>query len=82
VKDGIAAYDYNFLGMQRSTVAAGQKLTPGKHTIKFNFAYDGGGPGKGGLGHSRQLKTVVCKRNVEKKSPLLLKEGWPGRLII
>jgi hypothetical protein len=50
VKDGIAAYDYNFLGMQRFTVAAGQKLTPGKHTIKFDFAYDGGGPGKGGLG--------------------------------
>ena len=50
VKDGIAAYDYNFLGMQRFTVAAGQKLTPGKHTIKFDFAYDGGGPGKGGSG--------------------------------
>jgi len=50
VKDGIAAYDYNFLGMQRFTVAAGQKLTPGKHTIMFDFAYDGGGPGKGGLG--------------------------------
>jgi arylsulfatase len=50
VKDGVAAYDYNFLGMQQFTVAAGQKLTPGKHTIKFDFAYDGGGPGKGGLG--------------------------------
>lgn len=50
VKDGVAAYDYNFLGMQRYTVAAGQKITPGKHTIKFDFAYDGGGPGKGGLG--------------------------------
>lgn len=50
VKDGIVAYDYNFLGMQRFTVSSSAKLTPGKHTIKFNFAYDGGGPGKGGLG--------------------------------
>jgi arylsulfatase len=50
VKDGIAAYDYNFLGINRYTVAAAQKLTPGKHTIKFDFAYDGGGPGKGGMG--------------------------------
>jgi arylsulfatase A-like enzyme len=50
VKDGIAAYDYNFLGISRYTVAATQKLTPGKHTIKFDFAYDGGGPGKGGMG--------------------------------
>ncbi len=50
VKDGILAYDYNFLGMERYTVAANQKLTPGKHTVKFDFAYDGGGPGKGGMG--------------------------------
>jgi len=50
VKDGVAAYDYNFLGMQRFTVASSEKLTQGKHTIKFDFAYDGGGPGKGGMG--------------------------------
>jgi arylsulfatase A-like enzyme len=50
VKDGIAAYDYNFLGLQRFTVSSSAKLTPGKHTIKFDFAYDGGGPGKGGMG--------------------------------
>ena len=50
VKDGMAAYDYNFLGMQRFTVASSAKLTPGKHTIKFDFSYDGGGPGKGGMG--------------------------------
>jgi len=36
--------------MQRFTVIATQKLTSGKHTIKFDFAYDGGGPGKGGMG--------------------------------
>jgi arylsulfatase A-like enzyme len=50
VKDGVAAYDYNFLGMQRFTISSSAKLTPGKHTIKFDFAYDGGGPGKGGMG--------------------------------
>ena len=31
-------------------VAADQKLAPGKHTITFDFAYDGGGVGKGGTG--------------------------------
>jgi arylsulfatase len=50
VKDGVVAYDYNFLGMQRFTVSSSAKLTPGKHTIKFDFVYDGGGPGKGGIG--------------------------------
>jgi arylsulfatase len=50
VKDGVPAYDYNFLGMERYTVKATQKLAPGKYTIKFEFAYDGGGVGKGGMG--------------------------------
>jgi len=50
VKDGVPAYDYNFLGLQRTTIASAKKLAPGKNTIKFDFAYDGGGPGKGGIG--------------------------------
>jgi len=50
VKDGVPAYDYNFLGLQHTTIASTKKLAPGKNTIKFDFAYDGGGPGKGGTG--------------------------------
>ncbi len=48
VKDGVPAYDYNFLGLQRTTVAAAKPLAPGKSTVRVEFAYDGGGPGKGG----------------------------------
>ena len=50
VKDGVPAYDYNFLGLQRSSIAAQQKLKAGKATIRLEFAYDGGGLGKGGKG--------------------------------
>jgi arylsulfatase len=50
VNDGVPAYDYNFLGLQRTTIAAAKKLAPGSATIRFDFAYDGGGPGKGGTG--------------------------------
>ena len=50
VKDGTLAYDYNFLGMERYTVSTSEKLKPGKHSVKFDFAYDGGGIGKGGMG--------------------------------
>ena len=50
VKDGVPAYDYNFLGLQHTTIASTTKLAPGKATIRFEFAYDGGGPGKGGTG--------------------------------
>jgi arylsulfatase A-like enzyme len=48
-KDGKPMYTYNFLGLQRFTVAAAQAVPAGKATIRFAFAYDGG-VGKGGLG--------------------------------
>jgi arylsulfatase A-like enzyme len=50
VKDGVPAYDYNFLGLQRTSIAASKPLVAGRNTIRFDFAYDGGGPGKGGTG--------------------------------
>lgn len=50
VKDGVPGYDYNFLGLQRTTLLATTPLKPGKATVRFEFAYDGGGPGKGGTG--------------------------------
>jgi arylsulfatase len=50
VKDGKPAYTYNYLGLQRFTVASPQAMPAGKGTIRLEFAYDGGGLGKGGLG--------------------------------
>jgi arylsulfatase len=49
-KDGKPTYTYNVLGLQRFTVAATQAVPAGKASIRFDFAYDGGGLGKGGLG--------------------------------
>jgi len=69
VKDGIAAYDYNFLGMERYTVAATEKLKPGKHVLKFDFAYDGGGPGKGGLGTIYIDDKKVGEGRIERTQP-------------
>ena len=50
VKDGKPTYTYNFLGLSSSKVAAPRPLPEGKVTIRYEFAYDGGGPGKGGTG--------------------------------
>jgi arylsulfatase len=50
VKNGVPAYDYNFLGLQRTSVASTRKLAPGKAELRFQFDYDGGGQGKGGTG--------------------------------
>lgn len=48
--NGKPTYTYNFLGLERFTIAAGRPLPAGKATIRFEFAYDGGGLGKGGAG--------------------------------
>jgi arylsulfatase len=50
VKDGVPAYDYNFLGLQRTSIVSSKKLSPGKSELRFQFDYDGGGPAKGGQG--------------------------------
>ena len=50
MKAGKPVYTYNWLGLKRYTIAAKQPVPPGKATIRFEFAYDGGGFGKGGMG--------------------------------
>jgi arylsulfatase len=48
LKDGKPTYCYNFLGLEEYRVSAPQAVVAGKATIRMNFDYDGGGPGKGG----------------------------------
>ena len=49
VLDGRPTYTYNVANLERY-VLAGKPLSPGKHKIRYEFKYDGGGPGKGGRG--------------------------------
>jgi len=52
VNDNKPAFAYAFTNRADSTyrVTSKDALTPGKHTIAFDFKYDGGGLGKGGTG--------------------------------
>jgi arylsulfatase len=50
VKEGKPMYEYNYFTVERFKIAGKDKLAPGKHTIRFEFKYDGGGVGKGGTG--------------------------------
>ena len=50
VKAGKPAFSYNYLGQQSYHITPSQSIKPGKHTVVFEFKYDGGGVGKGGLG--------------------------------
>jgi hypothetical protein len=48
VKDGKPRYCYNLLGIQRFYVDSDQEVPGGTHQVRMEFAYDGGGMGKGG----------------------------------
>ena len=50
VKGRVPAYNYNFLGLQRTSIAGTGKLPQGKATLQFVLDYEGGGAGKGGQG--------------------------------
>jgi len=48
-KAGRVHHVYNFGGLERTTVSSPQALVPGRHTVRYEFAYDGGAPGSGGI---------------------------------
>jgi arylsulfatase len=47
-KDGKAKFTYNLLGLQVFTSESDEPVPPGKHQVRAEFAYDGGGLAKGG----------------------------------
>ena len=71
VKDGVPAYDYNFLGLERTTIAGKEKLKPGKATVRFEFAYDGGGLGKGGKATLFVNDKKVGEGRIERTQPMI-----------
>lgn len=71
VKDGVPAYTYNFLGLTSQTVAASQPLPAGKSTVRFEFAYDGGGLGKGGTGTLFVNDKKVGEGRIDRTQPMI-----------
>ncbi|GAA3861923.1 arylsulfatase AtsD [Leifsonia kafniensis] len=48
LKNGAAKFVYNVLGIQEFATVADAPVPGGKHQVRMEFAYDGGGLGKGG----------------------------------
>jgi arylsulfatase len=46
--DGVPVYCYNLMGLQLTKVAGADRLAAGNHRVVMSFAYDGGGPARGG----------------------------------
>ncbi len=47
-REGRPCYVYNFFGLRVHTVRAEEPMTPGRHEVRMDFCYDGGGLGRGG----------------------------------
>jgi len=71
LENGVPAYHYNFLNIERFTVAADQPLPPGKSTVRLEFAYDGGGIGKGGTATLYVNDQNVAEGRIERTQPRL-----------
>jgi arylsulfatase len=87
LKDGRPAYCYNLFGLQRFKVHGETAVAPGEHQVRMEFAYDGGGLGKGGtvtlrldgakLGEGRVDATVPMAFSADETTDVGSDSGTP-----
>jgi len=68
-KDGKPTYAYNFLGLETTKIAANEAIPEGKATIRYEFAYDGPGLGKGGTGTILVNGKKVAEGKIKRTQP-------------
>jgi arylsulfatase len=69
---GKPVFTYNFVDLERFRWEGQQPLTPGKHTVVFDFKYDGPGFGKGGSGILKVDDLEVATKQVPHTIPFLM----------
>jgi arylsulfatase A-like enzyme len=83
LQHGKPVFVYNFLDMERFRWEGGvgglvgddlfgKALKPGRHTITFDFKYDGPGPGKGGTGVLLVDGRELVRKTIAHTVPLLM----------
>ena len=69
LKSGKPAFSYNYLGMESTQIIAPEALKPGNYKLVYDFKYDGGGMGKGGVGTIFVNDKKVAEKRIEKTQP-------------
>jgi arylsulfatase len=86
-KAGKAKFAYNFFGLETFTTEATQAIPTGKHQVRMEFAYDGGGLAKGGnvtlyydgkkVGEGRVERTVPMIFSADETTDIGREAGTP-----
>jgi arylsulfatase len=69
--DGRPRYCYNLFGIQRFYVGADEAVPAGDHQVRIEFAYDGGGLGKGGTATLHVDGNQVGEGRIEGTVPMV-----------
>jgi arylsulfatase A-like enzyme len=69
LKNGKPAFTYNYLGLEQTQIIAPEALKPGNYKLVYDFKYDGGGMGKGGVGTITVNGKKVAEKRIEKTQP-------------
>lgn len=87
LRSGKLVYSYNYLGLERTSVESTTPVAPGSATVRMEFAYDGGGLGKGGavtllvngkkVGEGRIARTQPLAFSAEDGTDVGMDEGTP-----
>jgi len=75
LRDGKPTFVYNFLGQERPTFTADAPLPKGKTTLVVEFAYDGGGVGKGATVTLKANGKQVASGRLERTVPIQFSIG-------
>ena len=70
LEKGKPTFHYNTVNLYHYTIASPQELAPGKHTLVFDFKYDGGGVGKGGTGTLSADGKQIAQGKIERTVPI------------
>jgi arylsulfatase len=70
LNEGKPVFHYNFVDVAHTDIAGQMPLTAGKHNLKVDFAYDGGGIGNGGMTTLSVDGKEVAKGRIERTNPV------------
>ena len=68
-ESGRPGFYYNLANVAHYSIVSKHALKPGKHTVVFDFKYDGGGIGKGGTGTLSVDGKQVAQGRIDRTTP-------------